>query len=94
MYLCVIFIPPVYFIARRKWGAFVLNAFLYGLACLCVLSLVGAMVAPFFWFLAVGHAGWHLRRERIAEHADMVATKLAEKMKTSQNAATPPKLNS
>ena len=92
MFLCVLFIPPAYFIARKKWGVFVLNAILYGIACICVLSLIGIVVAPFFWLLAVGHAGWHLRREMMTQHAEMIATKMAEKMKSEQGASAPPKL--
>jgi hypothetical protein len=80
IYLCLIFIPPVYFITRKKWGGFVLNSVLYGLACLCVLSMVGIMVAPFFWILSVGHASFTYRREMAAQNADMLATKMAEKM--------------
>jgi hypothetical protein len=94
MYLCVIFLPPVYFMARGKWGGFFLNAILYGLAWLCVLTIVGIVVAPFFWLLAVGHAGWHLRREMMMQHADMIATKMAEKMKAERNPGMPPKLSS
>ena len=33
-----------------------------------------------FWALAVGHAGWHLRKEWIEEAAEIMATKMAEKM--------------
>ena len=71
----------MYFAIRQKWGAFVLNVILYGLACLFLISLIGAFIAPLFWVLAVGHAAWHLRREMMAEHAEMIATKMAEKMK-------------
>lgn len=83
-YLCLIFIPPLYFMVRKKWGSFALNAVLYGIACLCVLSIVGIVIAPLFWVLAVGHAGFHFRREMMMQHADMIATKMAEKMKESQ----------
>ena len=81
MYLCVMFISPVYFLVRKKWGPFILNAILYGIACLCILSVVGIMAAPIFWLLAVGHAGWHLRREMMTQHAELIATKMAEKMR-------------
>ena len=79
-YLSIIFIPPLYFMMRGKWGGFFLNSILYGLAVLCVLSLVGMVVAPVFWLLAVGHASWHLRSEVMGEQADLIATKLAEKL--------------
>jgi hypothetical protein len=75
-----IFIPPVYFLARQKWGGFVLNSILYGLACLCILMIVGIAIAPVFWALAVGHAGFTYRKELLAHHADMIATKMAEKL--------------
>ena len=81
MYLCIMFISPVYFLVRKKWGPFILNSILYGLACLCILSVVGIMFAPLFWILAVGHAGWHLRREMMTQHAELIATKMAEKMR-------------
>ena len=81
MYLCIIFLPPVYFIARKKWPGFVLNSILYGTACLCILTLIGIFIAPLFWILAVGHAGFTYRRELVATHADLIATKMAEKLK-------------
>jgi hypothetical protein len=84
MYLAIIFVPPVYFIARKKWGGFILNSILYGIACLCVLSLIGIWIAPLFWILSVGHAGFNYRKEMMSVHADMIATKMAEKMKANQ----------
>jgi hypothetical protein len=80
IYLCLIFIPPVYFLTHKKWGGFVLNSILYGIALLCVLTIIGIWVAPFFWILSVGHASFTYRREMAAHHADMLATKMAEKM--------------
>ena len=84
MYLCLIFIPPIYFISRKKWGGFVLNSVLYGIACLCVISIIGIMVAPIFWALAVGHASFTYRKEAVANHAELIATKMAEKMQEKQ----------
>lgn len=85
MYLCIIFVSPVYFITRQEWRGFVLNSILYGLACLCILSMIGVLVAPFFWALSVGHAGFTYRKELMAEHADMVATKMAEKLQNQSS---------
>lgn len=89
MYLCIIFVPPLYFMVRGKWGAFFLNLILYCLAWLCVLTIVGIIVAPLFWALSVGHAMWHLRKELAAEQADMIATKMAEQMVKSQKPQPP-----
>lgn len=86
MYLAIIFVSPLYFMMRGKWGAFCLNAVLYGLAWLCILSFFGIVVAPFFWALGCGHAIWHHRKELMAEHAEMIAAKMAERLQT------PPKL--
>ena len=47
--LAVIFIPPLYFALRKKWGAFTLNAILYGLVCIFLLSIIGAFIARIFW---------------------------------------------
>jgi hypothetical protein len=81
IYLCLIFIPPVYFLTRKKWGGFILNSILYCLAILCILSLIGMVIAPLFWLLAVGHAGFTYRKEMMHVHADLLATKMAEKMR-------------
>jgi len=80
IYLALIFIPPLYFLVRNKWGGFFLNSFLYGIACLCVLSIIGIWIAPIFWILSVGHACFTYRREMVTQHAEMLATKMAEKM--------------
>lgn len=87
MYLCIIFIPPVYFLARKKWGGFILNSILYGIACLCVLTFVFALVGVFFWMLSVGHASFSYRKELMSVQADLIATKMAEKMQNQ-----PPKV--
>ena len=78
-YLCILFLPPVYFLARKKWGGFCLNAVLYGIACLCVISIIGIMAAPIFWILAVGHASFTYRQERLDRATDRLASKIAEK---------------
>lgn len=79
-YLCILFISPIYFISRKKGGGFLLNAFLYGIACLCIISIVGIVVAPVFWALAVGHAAFAYRKEQLEHHANLVASKMVEKM--------------
>ena len=76
-YLIIIFLSPVYFLIRQKWGAFVLNSILYLLAGVTIFLAIGV----FFWMLAVGHAGWHLRTELMEEQAGIMAKKLAEEMR-------------
>ena len=81
MYLIVLFISPLYFLIRKKWGGFILNSILYCIAFVFLVTLVFAWIGAFFWILAVGHAGWHIKQENMEKHADMVATKMAEKLK-------------
>lgn len=85
-YLCLIFIPPVYFLTRKKYGGFILNSLIYGIACLCVLSIVGIPIAPLFWIFAVGHASFAYRREMMHQHVELIATKMAEKMRETPTA--------
>ena len=80
MFLCAIFISPLYFLIRGRWGGFVINAFFYGLAWLFLLSVFFAIVAPLFWVIAFTHAAWGIRKEMAEEHAEMLATKMAQKM--------------
>ena len=81
MILIVFFIPPLYFMIRGRWGEFFLNAIPYGLACLCVLSILGAWLAPFFWIPSAGHAAWQWRHEFVhqmmSQQADLIAEKMA-----------------
>jgi len=89
MYLIIILASPVYFLTRKKWGGFILNSLLYSLAWINVLVLgifggLGFISGGFFWLLAVAHAGWYLRKEMIQEHAEIIAAKMAERLKGNQ----------
>lgn len=81
MYLIVIFISPLYFLIRQKWFGFVINLILYTLAVIGLVTIIFFWAGIIFWALAVGHAGWTIRLEMMEKHADLVATKMAEKMK-------------
>lgn len=81
MYLVAFFVSPLYFLIRKKWGGFVVNSIFYGLACLLALSIAFILAAPLFWIVAVMHAFWHVRKETFNEQAEILATKMAAKMK-------------
>ena len=87
MFFVILFLSPLYFLLRGKWFAFVFNSLIYLIACGFVITIIFIWVAPFFWMLAVGHAMWQLRKETasamIQEHAEVLATKMVEKMKHS-----------
>jgi len=85
-YFALIFIPPIYFLSRKQWGSFVVNSLFYGIACLCVLSIIGIMVAPIFWAFSVGHALFAYKKEARERQADRIATKMAEKLRENPNA--------
>jgi hypothetical protein len=91
MFFCVLFLPPLYFLIRGKWLPFAINCCFYGTAWLCVfLFFIGLIFfAPVFWGIAVAHASWYLRLELMSKHADMIASKMAEKMRENQ---LPPKI--
>lgn len=73
MYFVVVFLPPLYFLIRKKWGGFILSAILM------ILSLGTILLAGFgifFWILAVGHAGWELRKEGMQQQAELIAREM------------------
>lgn len=80
-YLLAIFISPLYFAIKGKWGACILNSIFYGIALICLISIIGIPVAVFFWFVAMIHAVWDLRKQMMTEHATIMATKMAEVMR-------------
>jgi hypothetical protein len=79
-YLAVVFMAPVFFLMRGKYGPAFINAFFYGMACLFAITIIFAVVAPLFWMISVMHGMWYLRKEMVAEDAEVLATKMAEKM--------------
>jgi uncharacterized membrane protein len=90
IYLVAIFIPPLYFVIKKRWVGFIVSS------CLLVLSLFLAMtvflipVALILWALCSTVAVWNLRKASMHEHAEILATKMAEKMREAQS--TPPAL--
>jgi hypothetical protein len=76
VYFILLFLSPLYFLLRKKWGGFVANAILCLLAW-GTIWLVGLGII--FWGLAVGHAAWHYRTELMEQHAEILVRKLAEK---------------
>jgi len=75
MFLIIIFVPPLYFVIRGKWAAFILNASLYFLAWVTVWFFG---IGVIFWALSVGHAGWHLRYEWMEKQAELIAKRMKE----------------
>lgn len=79
MYLIAFICSPLYFAIRQRWGAFVINLVLYGLALLTVM-IFG--IGIFFWLLGVAHAMWDLSmtlRERgMQRQAELIAKSMSK----------------
>jgi hypothetical protein len=75
--LTIFFASPLYFVIGGKWVGLIFNSILYLIAVACLISIVGAIVAPFFWIFSVAHGMWNLRREAMEEQASIMAQKMA-----------------
>ncbi len=78
MYLAALFCSPLYFLLRKQWGAFVINAILYTLALLTIMVFG---IGIFFWALGAGHAFWDLsrvmREKAMRRQAELIAEKMS-----------------
>ncbi len=83
MYLVIVLVSPLYFIFRKKWGAFILNTVLYLLGWVTI-RLFGMGII--FWLLGIGYVAWHLRKELKEEQAQMIANEMVAKMKETKSA--------
>jgi len=81
IYLVAVFIPPLYFLTKKKWLPFIVSS------CLLILSLFFAMtvilipVSLILWGLCSAVAAWNVKKSLMHEHADLIATKMAEKFR-------------
>jgi hypothetical protein len=95
-YLIALFVPPLYFIIKKKWLAFFVTGFLFFLSPFFLITGLLAPVALFFWFVSAICAVWDLRKSLVREHAAIFAEELAEKMgpviRQQQSTPTPPRL--
>ncbi len=71
-YLIAIFIPPLYFILKKKWLAAAGTMFLF------LLSLPLFFLLPVFWIISSVCAVWDLRKSMMREHAKMIAEEIAK----------------
>jgi hypothetical protein len=83
-YLIAILMPPLYLFHRKKWIGFLVSLCLYCVAWLMLVTIFFAVFSPIPWFLSAIIALWYLRIELMHEHAEIMATKLAEKMTQAQ----------
>lgn len=90
MYLVAIFIPPLYFLMKKKWLGFFGSSFLLVLSLFLAMTIVLLPVALILWGLCAVVAIWDLRKQLMHEHATIIAEKLAEKMREQANPPSAP----
>jgi hypothetical protein len=90
IYLAAIFIPPLYFLIKKRWLGFIVSSFLMVLSFFLACTVVMLPVALILWALCSVCAIWNLRKCLVHESADILAAKMAEKMREAQT--TPPVL--
>lgn len=84
MYLTAIFLSPLYFMIKGKWGAFFLNSIFYAIAVVLLCTIVLAFLAPIPWFIAAIHAIMDYRKQLVEEAATIMANKMAAAMRQPQ----------
>ncbi|HLX70116.1 MAG TPA: hypothetical protein VKV04_10870 [Verrucomicrobiae bacterium] len=93
IYLVAIFIPPLYFLIKKKWLGFVVSSLLLVLSFFLAMTVVLLPVALILWALCSAVAVWNLRKQLVHESAEVLATKMADKMRQAHPAAEPPRVS-
>jgi len=83
IYLVAIFMPPLYFLIKRKWGGFLLSS----LICLLGLGTLILGVGFVFYAAASIHAVYDLKKDTATKQIDLIAQKTAEKLKEAERAS-------
>ena len=86
IYLVAIFIPPLYFLIKERWLGFIVSSFLLVLSVLLAMTWILIPVSLILWALCSVVAVWDLRKRLVHENAEILATKMAEKMREAQTA--------
>lgn len=90
IYLTAIFVPPLYFLIKKRWAGFIVSTGLFFLAMLFAIMFLFPLTF-ILWFLCSIAAVWNLRNAKMHEHANLLATKMAEKMREAQTVPPVPK---
>jgi hypothetical protein len=67
IYLLAIFLPPVYFLIKRRWMAFALT---FAMLLVSIFFLFAVYLAPailILWFLSAAIAVWDVRRKVVKQ---------------------------
>ena len=90
IYLVAIFIPPLYFLIKKKWLAFIGSMVAFFFAVIFAIMMILLPISFILWGICSVVAVRDLRKRSMHESAEVLATKMAEKMREVQT--TPPAL--
>ena len=90
IYLTAIFVPPLYFLIKRKWLALFASLVAFFFAVTFAIMIALLPLSFILWGICSVVAVWDLRKRVAHENAELLATKMAEKMRETQT--TPPAL--
>lgn len=93
IYLVAILMPPLYFLIKKRWLGFIVSSFLLVLSFFLAMTVVMLPVALILWMLCAVCAVWNLRKHLVHESAEVLATRMAEKMRQAHPAAEPPRIS-
>lgn len=84
MIVLAILFPPLYFFINKKVGIGLLTGAMFILSFFLALTIALIPVSLILWVIAMIPAALHCRRQEInknmARHADLIATKLSDKL--------------
>ena len=83
IYLVAVLVPPLYFLIKKKWLGFIVSSVLLVLSLFLAMTVVLLPVALVLWIFCSVCAIWSVRKSLMHEHADILASKMAEKMQTT-----------
>jgi hypothetical protein len=84
IYLIAVFLPPLYFLIKKRWVSFVIHSILCFISLGLVITMVGAIFGIPLWLISAVCAVWDLRKQLMEEQATIMAKKMAEAMKENQ----------
>jgi len=93
MILLAILFPPAYLLLSRKLAMGLLTGAMFLFSIVCAFTVALLPVSLVLWLVSALPALWHYRRRDREVHAEMLAAKMAEKMRDTQGTppAIPPK---
>jgi len=88
IYLIALFIPPLYFLIKKKWLALIGSMVAFFFAVIFAIMMILLPISFILWGICSVVAVRDLRKRSMRENAEVLATKMAEKMREVQT--TPP----